>query len=104
MKRYLVTGAAGFIANKVAELLLAQGHTVTGLDNLNDAYDVRLKDWRLNRLRGRPGFSFRQMDICDSSILENVWSEDGPFDAVILLKRMSRKNSLPSPRGKLGRG
>lgn len=98
MKRYLVTGAAGFIANKVAELLLAQGHTVTGLDNLNDAYDVRLKDWRLNRLRGRPGFSFRQMDICDSSILENVWSEDGPFDAVInLAARAGVRQSLESP-------
>jgi nucleoside-diphosphate-sugar epimerase len=51
MKRYRVTVVAGFIGNKVAELLLAEGHAVIGLDNLNDAYDVRLKQWRLNRLQ-----------------------------------------------------
>ena len=47
---YLVTGAAGFIASKVCEFLLAEGHTVVGVDNLNDYYDVRLKDYRLARL------------------------------------------------------
>lgn len=47
---YLVTGAAGFIASRVCELLLADGHTVVGIDNLNDYYDVRLKDYRLARL------------------------------------------------------
>ncbi len=46
MSRYLLTGAAGFIASKVAEFLLAEGHAVVGLDNLNQAYDVRLKHWR----------------------------------------------------------
>lgn len=49
---YLVTGAAGFIGSKVAEQLLAAGHTVVGVDNLNDYYDVRLKDYRLRKLRG----------------------------------------------------
>ena len=44
----LVTGAAGFIGSKVAELLLAEGHTVVGVDNLNDYYDVRLKNHRAN--------------------------------------------------------
>ncbi|MDI1335930.1 MAG: NAD-dependent epimerase/dehydratase family protein [Lacunisphaera sp.] len=52
MSTYLVTGAAGFIASKVCEMLLAEGHTVVGVDNLNDYYDVRLKDWRLSRLLG----------------------------------------------------
>jgi len=52
MSTYLVTGAAGFIASKVCEMLLAAGHTVVGIDNLNDYYDVRLKDWRLSRLLG----------------------------------------------------
>jgi UDP-glucuronate 4-epimerase len=54
----LVTGCAGFIAARVTELLLADGHTVVGLDNLNDAYDVRLKRWRLAQLAGRLGFAF----------------------------------------------
>ncbi len=49
---YLVTGVAGFIASKVAEQLLAAGHTVVGVDNLNDYYDVRLKDYRLSKLLG----------------------------------------------------
>lgn len=52
MATYLVTGAAGFIASKVCEFLLADGHTVVGIDNLNDYYDVRLKDYRLSRLLG----------------------------------------------------
>ena len=47
MANYLVTGAAGFIASKVAELLAAEGHQITGIDDLNDAYDPRLKHWRL---------------------------------------------------------
>jgi len=98
MKRYLVTGVAGFIGNKVAERLLAEGHAVIGLDNLNDAYDVRLKEWRLNRLRGRSGFSFHQIDICASSILENLWSDHGPFNAVInLAARAGVRQSLESP-------
>jgi UDP-glucuronate 4-epimerase len=53
MSTYLVTGVAGFIASRVAEMLLAEGHTVVGVDNLNDYYDVRLKDHRLSRLLGR---------------------------------------------------
>src|SRR5215469_15711227 len=98
MKRCLVTGVAGFIASKVAELLLAAGHVVIGLDSINDAYDVRLKEWRLNRLRGRQGFYFRQIDICDSSSLKNLWSEDGPFDAVInLAARAGVRQSLERP-------
>ena len=50
MPTYLVTGAAGFIGSKVAELLLRDGHQVVGVDNLNAAYDVRLKEWRLAQL------------------------------------------------------
>ncbi|MBO7108222.1 MAG: NAD-dependent epimerase/dehydratase family protein [Verrucomicrobia bacterium] len=55
-KMVLVTGVAGFIASKTAELLLRQGWTVVGLDNLNDYYDVRLKDYRLSRLLGNDRF------------------------------------------------
>ncbi len=65
MAHYLVTGAAGFIASRVTDLLLQAGHQVTGVDNLNDAYDVRIKEYRLKQLTGRDGFTFRKMDICD---------------------------------------
>ncbi|MEK6256515.1 MAG: NAD-dependent epimerase/dehydratase family protein, partial [Chloroflexota bacterium] len=53
MANYIVTGVAGFIASRVAEMLLDDGHTVYGVDNLNDAYDVRMKEHRLGKLIGR---------------------------------------------------
>ncbi|MEW5830473.1 MAG: NAD-dependent epimerase/dehydratase family protein, partial [Chloroflexota bacterium] len=51
MAHYLVTGAAGFIGARTAEALIEQGHTVVGVDNLNDAYDVRMKEHRLGKLQ-----------------------------------------------------
>ncbi|MBC7224425.1 MAG: GDP-mannose 4,6-dehydratase [Anaerolineae bacterium] len=71
----LLTGCAGFIGWKVAEHLLAEGYQVVGVDNLNDAYDVRLKRWRLARLEGRPGFTFHRMDICDRGALYRLFAE-----------------------------
>ena len=55
MSTYVVTGCAGFIGSKVAELLLQQAHAVIGVDNLNDACDSRLKQWRLATLTHQPG-------------------------------------------------
>src|ERR1700733_16315651 len=59
----LVTGAAGFIGYHVAEALLARGERVLGVDNLNGYYDVRLKQARLARLEGKPGFAFHRADV-----------------------------------------
>ncbi len=70
MGEVLVSGAAGFIGAALAERLLQDGHHVTGIDNLNDAYDRRLKDWRLARLQGRAGFTFHRVDIADAPALE----------------------------------
>ena len=61
----LVTGVAGFIGYHVARALLGRGEGVIGIDNLNDYYDVGLKEARLARLDGRPGFSFRRFDMAD---------------------------------------
>ncbi len=61
----IVTGAAGFIGMHVAEALLDRGEAVVGVDSVNDYYDVRLKEARLARLEGRPGFSFCRADIAD---------------------------------------
>ncbi len=72
MSTYLVTGCAGFIASNVCRLLLAAGHEVVGLDNLNDAYDPRLKDWRLAQLQAIAGFRYGKVDIADHAALLHV--------------------------------
>ena len=81
--RYLVTGCAGFIGWKVTELLLADGHTVVGVDNLNDAYDVRMKKWRLSQLQTSSNFQYNCIDICDRAAVESVF--DKKLDGVINL-------------------
>jgi len=94
---------AGFIANKVGEFLLADGHTVIGVDNLNDAYDVRLKEWRLGQLKGEEGFAFHKVDITERQALYRLLddgggSADGPFDAVInLAARAGVRQSVRDP-------
>ena len=98
MAHYLITGAAGFIASKVCELLIQQGHTVVGLDNLNDAYDIRLKDWRLARMASLPGFTFVRQDICDRAGLQEIFAGHGSFDAVInLAARAGVRASVENP-------
>jgi nucleoside-diphosphate-sugar epimerase len=96
MANYLVTGSAGFIGSKVTELLLAQGHSVTGIDNINDAYDQRLKQWRLGQLQGKPGFTFHQMDICHREGMRQIFHPG--FDAVInLAARAGVRQSVENP-------
>ena len=65
MSNYLITGAAGFIGARTSEILIGQGHTVAGIDNMNDAYDPRMKEYRLKRLQALPGFTFHKFDISD---------------------------------------
>jgi nucleoside-diphosphate-sugar epimerase len=98
MSNYLVTGAAGFIASRVAELLLDAGYRVTGIDNLNDAYDVRLKQHRLEQLQGRKGFSFRKLDIGNREIINDLVASGEQFDAVInLAARAGVRASVENP-------
>jgi len=96
MARYLVTGAAGFIGWRVSEMLLERGDTVVGLDNLNTAYDVRMKEYRLGLLQSRPGFTFHKLDISDRSLLEKLAGEK--FEAVInLAARAGVRASTENP-------
>jgi UDP-glucuronate 4-epimerase len=81
---YLVTGAAGFIGFHVTECLLAAGHQVTGLDNLNDYYDVNLKLSRLALLQTNPAFRFVKGDLADRALIASLFAE-GHFQRVIHL-------------------
>ena len=82
--KILVTGAAGFIGMHVAERLLAAGHQVTGLDNLNDYYDPALKQARLARLRDLPGFAFQRLDLADGAGMRALFAAGG-FERVVHL-------------------
>lgn len=94
---YLVTGVAGFIANRVADRLLADGHRVVGIDNLNDYYCVGLKQWRLDQLKDRKGFQFQDTDIENLDALRSVFAET-TFDAVInLAARAGVRYSMENP-------
>jgi len=81
MANYVVTGAAGFIGARISEMLIQDGHTVVGIDNINKAYDLRMKEYRLNRLQALNGFTFHKLDISDKSIIEKF--KDQKFDGVI---------------------
>jgi UDP-glucuronate 4-epimerase len=97
MAHYLVTGAAGFIAARTTELLLDAGHTVTGCDNLNDYYDVRLKQHRLARLQARPGFSFVHADIEDAAGLEPLFAGRATEAVINLAARAGVRASIAQP-------
>jgi nucleoside-diphosphate-sugar epimerase len=99
MAHYLVTGAAGFIGARLVEMLIEQGHTVTGVDNLNEAYDVRMKEYRLRRLQALSGFTFHKLDIADRSLLNPqspIFNQE--FEAVInLAARAGVRESVEDP-------
>jgi len=81
---FLVTGAAGFIGFYVCQRLLALGHKVTGIDNLNDYYDVQLKQDRLSQLLPDSNFTFHKLDLADRSGIATLFAE-GQFQRVIHL-------------------
>src|SRR5687768_2882794 len=96
MANYLVTGAAGFIGARTSEILIKDGHTVVGVDNLNEAYDPRVKEYRLNRLQALEGFTFHKWDISEKSIIDHF--KDHQFDGVInLAARAGVRASVKDP-------
>jgi nucleoside-diphosphate-sugar epimerase len=98
MGTYFLTGCAGFIGACVADGLLEAGHEVVGVDNLNDAYDPRLKDWRLKNLLGNDRFTFEKVDIFDRGAVRKTWGERD-YDGVInLAARAGVRPSVRTPR------
>jgi UDP-glucuronate 4-epimerase len=97
MGKYIVTGAAGFIAARVVEMLLTDGHEIIGIDNLNDAYDLRMKQWRLGRLNQLKGFTFHQIDISNLADLENIPNLIGTAGVINLAARAGVRSSVVDP-------
>ncbi len=93
-----VTGAAGFIGFHLSRKLLALGWTVTGLDNLNNYYDVKLKRDRLQLLGPSAQFKFCHLDICDQSALQEIYSRERFDYTVHLAAQAGVRYSLENPR------
>lgn len=97
-KIYLVTGTAGFIASKTAELLCKKkGVEVVGIDNMNDYYDIRVKEHRLKQLKTLKNFTFHKIDIENTAELQSLFRKY-QFDAVInLAARAGVRYSMENP-------
>ncbi|KAA0565833.1 SDR family NAD(P)-dependent oxidoreductase [Bacillus sp. CH30_1T] len=96
-KVYLVTGAAGFIGYYLSKKLLEQGCTVVGLDNVNDYYDVNLKEDRLEKLQPYENFTFIKQDISDKAALNEVFEEYKPNVVVNLAAQAGVRYSIENP-------
>ena len=94
----LVTGAAGFIGFHVCQRLLQAGHVVHGLDNLNDYYDVRIKDARLKLLTAYPAFTFHKVELADQAAVAAVFSTHRPEYVINLAAQAGVRYSLVNPR------
>jgi len=97
MSRILVTGNAGFIGYHVAEKLLDRGDEVIGVDNVNDYYDVSLKEARLARLEGRPGYTFHRLDIADRVGMSELFAREGIDRVIHLAAQAGVRYSLTHP-------
>ncbi|AIE74657.1 MULTISPECIES: NAD-dependent epimerase [unclassified Synechocystis] len=97
MSRVLVTGAAGFIGFHLCQRLLADGKVVVGLDNLNDYYDVALKQARLAQLQAQPNFSFTKLDLGDRQGMAEFFTQEKPELVVHLAAQAGVRHSLENP-------
>ncbi|MEL6327150.1 MAG: NAD-dependent epimerase [Cyanobacteria bacterium J06626_23] len=95
--KILVTGAAGFIGYFLTQRLLSDGEQVYGIDNLNDYYDVGLKQGRLSQLKNQPNFQFEQLDLADRESMQQLFSTES-FDRVVhLAAQAGVRYSLKNP-------
>jgi UDP-glucuronate 4-epimerase len=95
--KVIVTGAAGFIGMHVAERLLVRGDTVVGVDNLNDYYEVSLKQARLARLQGRAGFAFHALSVEDRNGMATLFAHEKPDRVIHLAAQAGVRYSLTNP-------
>ncbi|PWB57040.1 MAG: protein CapI, partial [Nitrosomonadales bacterium] len=95
--KVLITGVAGFIGMHTAQRLLAKGVEVVGIDNLNDYYDVQLKQDRLKQLMPLPGFRFIRMDMADRQASEALFAAEKFQRVVNLAAQPGVRYSLQNP-------
>ena len=100
-KKVLITGAAGFIGFHLAQKVVNLGYSVTGIDNLNDYYDVSLKHARLNILKTLQNFSFQQIDLSNAKEINNLFSENQFSYVINLAAQAGVRYSLTNPHAYL---
>ena len=96
--KILVTGCAGFIGMHVSLKLLGRGDEVVGIDNLNDYYDVGLKELRLKQLLAHPKFSFRKLDVADRTAMAEIFSQELPARVIHLAGQAGVRYSIVNPQ------
>ncbi len=97
MKDILVTGAAGFIGFHVTRYLLSLGYDVVGIDNLNDYYDVSLKEARLAQIQDNRNFSFHKIDLADREAMERLFDEHSFYYVINLAAQAGVRYSIKNP-------
>ncbi|MGZ6293147.1 MAG: NAD-dependent epimerase [Syntrophales bacterium] len=101
MKKILVTGAAGFIGFHLSRRFLMAGHAVIGVDNLNDYYDVNLKNARLRLLKDNDAFHFIKMDIAERENVASLFKREAPTIVVHMAAQAGVRYSLVNPHAYL---
>lgn len=96
-KTILVTGAAGFIGAFLSKALLEEGHTVIGIDNLNDYYDVNLKHERLKALEPEENFTFIKLDLADKQAVDELFEQNRPQIVINLAAQAGVRYSIENP-------